>query len=548
MTKIALVLGGGVSLGSYIAGTVTEILRALASGGPAGPVRLQVITGTSAGALNAALAARALTVNPGVAPWLEKAWVDGADAAWLLNPGRRARAGVLDPTVLEDLTRALIAGGPASDDAPSSAVGDPLRVGVTLASLHGVRYDFRYGFLNDPERAFGTRRYADAMDFEIRPGAAADPAWERLREAALASAAFPFAFPPRRILRRQDEYPGGRLPGGAGRETEMWYVDGGLFDATPLGLAKDLVERDAAHRGADWRYVLVEPTLRASGDGRSTRAGAPESVAALAADLTRAVLGQSAAQDWIRANRMNARLEILHALLERLPEMDDRLTDPDDVVLGRYVGDLAERVAEMHVAAAPTGGGERGADPVVDVLDRDIERIEADPRYADVLASAGSRPGRSRLAKLIYVLESASGLRDKDVLPLYLVAPSSDDELAGDYLGGFGGFLHREWRAHDFRAGRSDARRLLSGGLAEVFPSYRPGPDPEYEVEPVEPTWASVPGDAKRRLEGALAAEAERLVAEVRPGPVGAAFAWAWKPVVRRWLAQRALQAIASAS
>lgn len=546
MTRIALVLSGGVSLGSYTGGAVTELLRALTRNEATGSARIHVITGTSAGALNAALAARALAVNPGVVPWIERSWVDGADAEHLLNPGRRDRTGALDPTVLEDLSRALVTAEAAADDAVSPALGAPLRVGITLSSLHGIRYDLRYGFLNVPDRKFGTRTYSDQVDFEIPAGRPGDPVWERLREAALASAAFPFAFPPRRLARKRGDYPGALLPDSADDDLGMWYVDGGLFDAAPLGLAKDLVERDARHRSDDWRYILVEPSLRTTGGDGTPAPGAPGSLSALAGDLTRAVLGQGAALDWIRANRVNARLEILHALLARLPEMDDRITDPDDVVLGRYIGDLAERVAEMQVAVDPTGRAGRGADPVADYLDRNFERIEADPRYREVLASAGSRSGRARLAKLIFVLEAASGLRDKDVMRLYLVAPDSDAELAGDYLGGFGGFLSREWRDHDFRAGRADARRLLEEGLSDVI-SCRPDEASAYDRTPVDPRWESVPAAARRRLETALSVEADRVIGELRPGLVAGSLGWAWKPVVRRWLSERALRAIATA-
>ena len=204
MTRIALVLGGGVSLGSYIGGAVTEILTALSRNGAREPVKLHVITGGSAGALNAGLAARALAVNPNVVPWIEKAWVDAADAQYLLNPGRKNRVGALDAGVLEDLSSALIACDPASDDGPSPVSGTPLRLGITLSSLHGIRYDYRYGFLNVPDRAFGTRTYSDWIDFELPAGSgAADDVWEKIRDAVVASAAFPFAFPPRRITRQR---------------------------------------------------------------------------------------------------------------------------------------------------------------------------------------------------------------------------------------------------------------------------------------------------------------------------------------------------------
>ncbi|MFQ5528923.1 MAG: DUF3376 domain-containing protein [Gemmatimonadota bacterium] len=553
MTKIALVLGGGVSLGAYTGGAVSEFLRALTTGnGGAGstPTRVHVITGTSAGALNAALAARCLAVNRELLPWIRSAWVDAADAAHLLNPNRKNRAAWLDDSVVDELTRGLITADPAAEDSYSSAAGDPLRIGVTLGNLRGIRYDIPYGFLNVPERSFGTRLHDDSLAVELsRSTGATDPVWETLRRGALASSAFPFAFPVRSLLRSPADYPGATLPGAPGEDLPMSYVDGGLFDTAPLGLAKRLVARDPSFRADDWRYILVEPTLRSS----DTQAGgsvveAPRAALDLAADLTRAVLGQSAAQDWVRAHRVNARLEVLSALVERLPELNDRLHDPDELGLGRRVGELAERVAEMQVALDPdsAGSAHSGPDAADAYLEEHLRRIDGDTRYEGALAEADSRAGRSRLAKLIFLLESAGGLCGKDILRLYLVAPPRAGELAGDFLGNFGGFLNREWRANDFRAGRRDARRVLEESLADVL-SYEPSGDEDYRVDTVEPTWESVPMSTRRQFVSTLEAEADRTLSDLRPRGLAAVFKWAWKPVLKRWLVERATRALREA-
>lgn len=552
MTKIALVLGGGVSLGAYTGGAVSEILQALTnnklqSGGS--QTRIHVITGTSAGALNAALAARCLAVNQELHPWIQSAWVDAADAAHLLNPNRSNRSAWLDASAIDELTRALVTADPATDDSYSSAAGDPLRVGVTLANLRGVRYDIPYGFLNVPNRSFGTRLHDDSLVVELtRSARAGDPIWETLRQGALASSAFPFAFPIRSLTRSAADYPGATLPG-MDDDLTMWYADGGLFDTAPLGLAKRMVERDPEFRSDDWRYVLVEPTLRSSSrNGSMSITDAPRATLDLAADLTRAVLGQGAAQDWVRAHRVNARLEILSALVERLPELNDRLHDPEEVGLGRRIGELAERVSEMQVAldpdlAARAGGGADAADVY---LDEHLRRIESDNRYSAALAQADSRPGRSRLAKLIFLLESASGVCGKDILKLYLVAPATSGELMGDFLGNFGGFLNREWRANDFRAGRRDARRLLEESLSDIV-SYDPSGDEDYQVNEFDPTWESIPMSARRQLTSALEAEVDQTLSKLRPGGLAGAFKWAWKPALKRWMVDRATRAIQEA-
>ena len=199
MTKIALVLGGGVSLGAYTGGAVSELLRAFASNdktADGSPPRIHVITGTSAGALNAAVAARCLAVNMELLPWIEAAWVDAADASHLLNPSRANRSAWLDDAAVDGLTQALITADPSSDDAFSGAAGDPLRVGVTLANLRGVRYDLPYGFLNAAHRSFGTRLYDDSFSVELnRQTGASGSAWESLRQAALASCVSWFRLP-----------------------------------------------------------------------------------------------------------------------------------------------------------------------------------------------------------------------------------------------------------------------------------------------------------------------------------------------------------------
>jgi hypothetical protein len=546
MTRIALVLGGGASLGSYIGGAVTEILRALEGNRRSDDVVIDVVTGASAGALNAALVARCLAVNRHLLPWIERAWVDAADASVLLDPARPRRGGWLDVTVLDELARGMVAAPPCSDDEPSPAGGERLRIGFSLANLYGVPYDRRYRFLNEPDRTFGMRVHRDEISFEIGSrDSAASPVWGEIADASVASASFPFAFPPRCLDRLRADYPGARLPGGLEGPIDMWYLDGGLFDNAPLGLARDLVERRAEHRREDRRYLFVEPALERTASDAVSESGPPDTIGGMATALARAVLGQGAARDWQTANRINDRLEILHSLVDRLPDLTPDLADPEALVLGRYIGELAEQVAEARVAGDDTGEAGPG-DPAVDYLDSAVRRIETDPAYSAAMARADSRAARARLAKLVFVLEAAAGLEKKDILPLHLVAPAEEGSLAGDFLGNFGGFFNREWRANDFRAGRRDARNMIEETLSDVI-SYDPGDDADYRVEALEPNFETIPAAGQVRLRALVDGEANRLLAELRPGPLAAAFGWAWKPVVRRWAADRIMTSLRDA-
>ena len=541
---LVLVLSGGASLGTYVAGAVTEILQALERS-PRTAARLRVITGSSAGALTAGRAARALVINPSVLPWLERAWVDALDARVLLDADRPDRSALLDAREVDTLTRALITADPAADDRRSRAAGDPLRVGFSLSNLYGIPYELRYGFLNAPERRYGCRVHRDWIEFALgRDTGPSDPVWERVRQAGLASASVPFAFPPRALSRPRTEYPGAGLPAGDG-DVRMWYVDGGLFSNEPVGLARRLVERFPDHRVAQWRYILVDPYMEDGGESRTLPVAPPGSPAETAHLVVRALLGHAAASDWREAHKINARLEILEALAARLPEIGDRIREPEAVGVGRAIGELAERVAEMKVAVRRepwTGPG----DPVVDYLDENVRRIQADTRYRAAFEGVGSRPGRTRVAKLIFLLEAVGGLRAKDVLPLYLVAPPSGATLAGDFLGNFGGFLDREWRAADFRAGRRDARRLLEERFSDLVP-YEPDAPDAYRVPERDPSFADAPVAVRDHLERFVQHEADRVLAGLDPGLLGSLTRPLWEPVVRRWAGRRVLRALGRA-
>ncbi|MCZ6476994.1 MAG: patatin-like phospholipase family protein [Gemmatimonadetes bacterium] len=528
MPNIALILSGGASLGAYTGGAVTELLRAFEGNRHGSNVRVGVITGSSSGALTAALAARALIVNPSLLPWIERAWIDGMDASILLNPRPTKRSSILNAAALEEISRALITAEPASDDRPSPLLGDSLQLGITLSNLHGVRYELSYSFRNSPEQSFGTRLFDDWIGFGLSRGDGARASvWEEIRRAAVASASFPFAFPPRLLARDASDFPGAVLPAGS-TEIDMWYTDGGLFDNEPIGLAKRLADR-SPHSGGDWRYVLVDPFLRETAEAGGPPPTEPSSAVQVAGLLAGAFLGQGGSKDWIRANRTNERLEILHSLVDRLPEIAESLTDPEALELGRLVGELAERVCDHRVP-----DGSDGADPVLELLEEHIGRVET--RYPEVLGRVETRAARSRLAKLIFLIEAAGGLDDKEPMPLYLVAPTGG--LAGDFLGNFGGLFSREWREADFRAGRRDARRVIESALGDVI-SYEPEDEAAYQVPELDVSYDALSPAQRHMLENLIEARIGRQIAAIDAGPMASLLGFVWRPAVRRWATRR---------
>lgn len=523
MTRLALVLGGPASLGAYSAGAVTEILEALRRNRGDARVTVGVVTGASAGGLSAAVAARSLVVNPSVLPWLEPFWLKGMSAKHLLNPRRRDRSGLLDVEPMERMVGHLVAGEPASDDAPSDSLDRSLRVGISLVDLGG----------RDGED--GGRRHGDEAVFELdRSHRAGHPVWNRLRDAALAAAGFPGAFPLRALARQA----AGTRPGTP--DLPRWAGDG-LGTERPLSLAGRLAARSptdearASGAGRPWRFVVVDP--RPSGEPRSDGPpGGPLSPADAAGRLLRASLGLGVARDWRQATRATERDDLLRNLVHRLPEIHGRLDDPGAVGLGRRVGQLAERVAEWEVRRA--GGGE-GDDPALDHLDRSLKAIRARPEHRDAFRQVESRAGRTRLAKLVYVLEAAAGLRDRVPGPVHRVAP--DEPLAGERMACLGGFLDAGWRAADFAAGRRHARRVLEEEMDGEI-AYESAGDDAYGNPPS--AGAGLTGEARARLLTYLEAEADAALRQLRPGgPRGLLFGLV-RPGLRRSAARRALEAL----
>lgn len=522
MTKLALVLGGHASLGAYTAGAVTEILTAVEDNRRRERVPVSVVAGSGAGALCAALAARSLVVNVHLVPWIERVWVDALDARHLLDPDRRDRSTLLDPEPLEELTLHTVAGPPASDDRPSTGLGEDLRLGLDLVPVGGA---------GDPRQTPGPA--TPGAVFELgRTNRGGDPVWGEVRRAALAAWSVPVALPLRRLDADVVD-----LPGAAGPDEGPPYAGSGPSRPRPLALARRLMRRQDGPADGEWRVLVVDPE---PGDGAREPTGSPFAAAGL---LVRAGLGADIARDWREAEDAAERTELLRALVGRLPEIHGRMDDPDAVGLGRRIGELAERVAERDVRRFGPDGGNRAGDPVLRRLDENLRRIRAHPAYEAVFRDLESRAGRTRVAKLIYVLEALGDLQGSDPARLHHVAPDAPRSLAGRGLAGYGGFAARAWRRHDLVAGRRDARRVLEESLSDVI-AYEPdGPD-AYDPPPVAGLDSAVDRRTRRRLRSRLEAEVDRLLAQASPRGIGGLLYRLARPGIRREAAGRIMDAL----
>ena len=325
--KIAVTLSGGVSLGSYEAGlawTVVRYLRASDRG-----VDLAAVTGASAGAANALMAA-VMWCEDRTEPrdedpdanlfhdlWapvgLEDLLPDRASAFnpddWLLTPAplehalQRLRAQVLAPNARRFRPGCAIPVGlTVTRDRPQERTVGGLRAGTQ-------RFVIPLRFEVDGE---GQARIVslpvssdrDAQDAQLLlgepPGNSGIGALQA-SQAALASGAFPFAFRPRELcdcsLRCPEEDVvrdgicqgpdfgqsiialscGSIPPSGSRQLCRRTYIDGGIFDNAPIGVAVDLAEASGGRAlpFAPVAYVLVDPDHRRMSPAvaRSTRSG-----------------------------------------------------------------------------------------------------------------------------------------------------------------------------------------------------------------------------------------------------------------------------------
>src|SRR5216683_6040494 len=308
--KLALTISGGVSLGNYEAGltwTVVQYLRTSSR-----DLELAAVTGASAGSLNALLAA---------ALWCEDA-AEARDA----NPDSNLCHDAWTPVGIEDLLPEAASGYRADDAlltaAPLEAALERIR--ARLFERGGRRYrpgcSVPLGFtvtrdVPEEREVSGlrarTQRFVVPLRFEVDAAGTArimrlalppdrDSASAQLllaepgppgsgvgalqvSEAVLASGAFPFAFRSRKLCQCALQCPEEQTVRDGSCEgpdaahpiaglscvpprqiCRHSYIDGGIFDSAPIGLAIDLAEMSGGRPNpfVPALYFVVDPDYR----------------------------------------------------------------------------------------------------------------------------------------------------------------------------------------------------------------------------------------------------------------------------------------------
>lgn len=299
--RLAVVMTGGVSLAVWMGGVALEIDRlrrrhpgvyADLLGLTATRVRVDVISGSSAGGLNGALLATSVAYEDADLTKVREVWLEAGDISKLLrSPFELGAPSLLDGRIFHDNVQEALervssvrAGGRLTDP-----TDNPVHLVVTASLLkgqergtvdsfgsvicdrdHRARFVFRRGGpgLSPEEEALldeGERRFDDF----------ASDGLERLALAARASASFPGAFEPTfcPVGEAIDEAPDLGLH--ASFTESRWAVDGGVLMNKPLEPALDAIAEQSAAEQVRRVLLYVVPDPAEGTEGRPDHLDAP---------------------------------------------------------------------------------------------------------------------------------------------------------------------------------------------------------------------------------------------------------------------------------
>jgi len=477
--RLTLILSGAVSLGAYEGGVASQIAYALARWNEARPDQpplavIDVIAGASAGSMTGAMLAHHLA--KGTDP---KEFVNNVRESWcgestlfrnMLQMKDEDRHAFFSTSRIDDIASTFF-----KDEAvkPERVRQEEVVFTCTLTALDAIPYQFKLLTRKGLADMHAWTRQ-DWITFSVTPDAqrpvvelptgrkrshaeARQATWDRLIHVAVASGAFPAAFQPMQVSRKNTDYP--RPLKERGGWTRMRYTDGGVLDNMPFKRAADALSCMQRRSLAERRlHVLieVEPYRFALKDGsqpdleEEKRDQTP--LAGVLSATFEAMRQQSLYSDLFESQEVNRRLS-----------WRDRFLYPALAAAATAVGDLAAATAEARKDLAAFLGEKWSTEP------RTVETELA--HYQELAKMSGTRLAEAAASvpedrRDLFLLQAAltdnvSGLRGKCPIRVERVSPANSSLLAGEGLGAFGGFLDQDLTRHDFLCGLRDGYAWL---------------------------------------------------------------------------------------
>ncbi len=477
--RLAITIAGAVSLGSYEAGVLYEVLDAIHQHNcvPGTPdeerIEIDVLTGASAGAMTAAIVAQKMLYaadefrDPYDNP-LYNVWVKQINLVGLLNTtnggspeSESPLRSIFSSNMVERIAAGSLTARYSSEEVPPRvthmAAAKSISLGMTLTNLNGVDY----GYDMQPNGKYIYTQHEDQLTRVVSVGGTDHrEIWEEIRDASVASGAYPLAFRAKELERKRADYTKGNLEPWTDDPMRFTYTDGGVLQNEPLGMAKKLVNAIDGHWNNESRfYLFVSP------HGKSSRADSHfREVDAdyfhMMKRLSKVLLGQSEFQDWITAVEMNEQIALMDA---RAAELVQGLSS------GELKSGSLKRVADgllkvLFQQPKRAGNGNRRVAKIgTESLSDARRRIEHQYKEEIALLGAGTYSADA-FRDTVLAFETAANLGARDYMRIYGIAVS-EELLAGAELSAFLGFFDQRYRDHDYDRGRMVARGVLTDPL-----------------------------------------------------------------------------------
>ena len=481
--KLAIAISGAVSLGSFESGVMYEIIEAIAQHNQHPEttedqkIIIDVITGASAGAMTAAILTQKLLfeadrLRDSHQNDIYRAWVEDADIQTLLQPGDddNPDMAILSSGFVKQVGNKYLLSRYRSPSPPSAqrhpAVADNIHLGIALSNLNG--FDFTISLTNiqgrlnseeNQESCFTYTRHKDCYISKIQGNQQDDNAnlWELIKQIAIASGSFPFAFKVQEVTRLSSDsaYKGSDFytepePGKEPNKKPFAYTDGGIFENEPLGMAISLAKKlDKSSRDYEKRFFLYVAPGPKSSTANKKFTSAQATYLNTARALAGAIFTQSRFQDWIQVSETN----------QSVKEFDNQAWFLRDLLK-----EHPEKYSEFELVAAQLLQT-LYVDNELSQQQRDADNKRLKEQFKEEyqeLANLGEDGEAIAISwlKAVQALEKAANLGSKELLVVYAIT-AKDGELAGERLSAFGGFFDKKFRKYDYYIGRAKAVDFL---------------------------------------------------------------------------------------
>jgi patatin-like phospholipase len=482
--RLAITVAGAVSLGSYEAGVLYEVLDALAQHNAGLPdqqkILVDVLTGASAGGMSATVLAQKLmfegdSLTDPYNNTLYRAWVQDIDIKGLLalQHDEDPSHSLLSSDLVETLSAKYLSQRYSTHIPPTivkhGAAASAIRLGLALSNLNGIDYCYQVR----PAKTFTYTRFEDQLYAKVDSTSDVLDFWEPLRNAAVSCGAFPFAFRVKDLVRHKTEFDSPNVVFPLPFET-FTYTDGGVFQNEPLGLAKNLVDEIDRHLDTDSRfYLFIAPHVKASIAHADFNEG-NANLKATALRLVNAVYGQAEFQDWIQAEQVNQRLNLFNQRADGLK----------DAIAANRVQPAVLRDAAASLLPLLFAGRPQGAETMAEAEQRLKKQFSQE--YSDLKTSTSEDIANIWIDSIL-ALETAADLGERDEMVIYGIT-AAPAELAGAQLEAFTGFFEQQYRDHDYDVGRTKARDFLQNqsgvlGTSGNLPTINYVPKPIHSVD-----------------------------------------------------------------